>query len=283
MSENSNNVFLSWSEKISNAVAFTFSKYLPIIIQNARPFFSPQGIKKDEDWFNKIKSELISSKSGIIFLTKENLCKDWILFEAGGVFSKNSLCILLCDDIDLGYLKDNNSLFQYLNYTMLKNKEDVLSLFKTVNNAISPHVNEQVIESTFNKYYDDFKRELDEALVRTINVENNTFNVENNTLLFEGQWQLIYTPRNRNENNYENLVITKDGKYKIKEGNSERYYFQLNVLKSDSRSIIWQKLKVVDNNPTDEVHSVEDLQIGSNDSILEGEDTIGFKIRYTKI
>jgi len=43
MENNSNNIFLSWSGKLSNVIAYSFSKYLPLIVQNSKVFFSPDG------------------------------------------------------------------------------------------------------------------------------------------------------------------------------------------------------------------------------------------------
>jgi hypothetical protein len=274
MTETTSNIFLSWSGKVSNAIALSFNTYLPYIIQASNPFFSPEGISKDESWFKKINSELISSKTGIVFLTKENLSKDWIFFESGGIFSKGSLCVLLCD-CEIAHLKEKKSIFQHLNVTSITDRKDLLRLFHTINGVISPNVDQKIIDRTFDKYFDEFQTELNESL-------NNTKTPEMDTSTLEGKWNLKYKSRIGPFEGGENLRLTKDGKYYLEDG-GERYYFQLNVLRNDGASFVWQKLRVADEHPTDEVHSVENVKMTNGGTILQGEDTLGYTLIYTKV
>ncbi|NIJ55213.1 hypothetical protein FHS68_004400 [Dyadobacter arcticus] len=73
-----NNVFLSWSGKLSNSIAFAFYEHLPFILQNSSSFFSPESIEKDSVWFNRVITELYEIETGIVFLTKENIKSEWI-------------------------------------------------------------------------------------------------------------------------------------------------------------------------------------------------------------
>ncbi|GAB2792501.1 hypothetical protein GCM10027275_41790 [Rhabdobacter roseus] len=272
-----NNIFLSWSGTLSNAVAYAFHQYLPVILQNSASFFSPESIAKDADWFNKIKTELVSVKTGIIFLTKENINSEWIILEAGGILSKGSICVLLCD-LDISDLKDSKSFFQYLNVTKLNNKPDLLKFFVTLKNVISPDVSDDVIKLTFDKFYEDLKDEVENNRTKAINMtpETSTF------AKLTGRWKLEYKKMDGTFRGQEFLRIDDSGKYYLSVAGDEKYYFQLNVLSSDASRFVWQKIQTIDEKPSELVHSIEDLTL-ENGVLLRGSDTSGFKLTYTKI
>jgi hypothetical protein len=111
-----------------------------------------------------------------------------------------------------------------------------------------------------------------------------TINPQNDTTRFEGKWFLKYSTRDSSFTGGEKFRLTNDGKYLLEiPPNNETYYFQLNVLKSESKSLVWQKLRVNDGTtPTDEIHSVENLKISEDSKTLTGEDTLGNKLEYSK-
>lgn len=78
-------VFISWSGELSRELAETVRDWLPAVLQSVKPFFTPNDIEKGARWGKDIAQELQSSAVGIFCLTKENLTKPWIMFEAGAL------------------------------------------------------------------------------------------------------------------------------------------------------------------------------------------------------
>jgi hypothetical protein len=78
-------VFLSWSGEISQQIAREIHDWLPIILQNVKPYMTPADIEKGARWGSEITRELEICNFGIICLTKDNLASQWICFEAGAL------------------------------------------------------------------------------------------------------------------------------------------------------------------------------------------------------
>ena len=78
-------VFISWSGDLSRELAEALRDWLPAVLQSVKPFFTPNDIEKGARWAKDIAQELQSSAIGIFCLTKENLTKPWIMFEAGAL------------------------------------------------------------------------------------------------------------------------------------------------------------------------------------------------------
>jgi hypothetical protein len=91
-------VFISWSGELSKKLAEEVRMWLPGVLQFVKPYFTPNDIEKGTRWSTEIASELESSNAGIICLTKDNINKPWILFEAGALsknFGKTNVCTIL--------------------------------------------------------------------------------------------------------------------------------------------------------------------------------------------
>jgi len=91
-------VFISWSGELSKKLAEEIRIWLPGVLQFVKPYFTPNDIEKGTRWSTDIAAELESSNAGIICLTKDNLNKPWILFEAGALsknFGKANVCTIL--------------------------------------------------------------------------------------------------------------------------------------------------------------------------------------------
>jgi hypothetical protein len=81
-------VFISWSGDLSKNIAEIFRQWIPSVIQAVKPYYSPDDVTKGTRWSTEISKELDNSKIGIICLTRDNIEKPWIMFEAGAI-SKN--------------------------------------------------------------------------------------------------------------------------------------------------------------------------------------------------
>ncbi|WP_328699927.1 TIR domain-containing protein [Chengkuizengella marina] len=164
-------MFISWSGERSREVAAYLYEWLPCVIQAAQPWMSSKDIDKGSIWFNEINDELKDTAVGIICITKENKNKPWILFEAGALLkglSSNRVIPLL---IDLE-IKDIESPLSQFNAT-LPTREGMLGLVRSINNELqSNKLKENVLDSSFNTYWDQFNPKFNEIMEDTHILEN---------------------------------------------------------------------------------------------------------------
>ena len=78
-------VFLSWSGELSRELADIFRRWLPSVIQQLQPYFTPDDIAKGARWSSEIAKELEHSQFGLLFMTRANLSSTWMAFEAGSL------------------------------------------------------------------------------------------------------------------------------------------------------------------------------------------------------
>lgn len=78
-------VFISWSGDTSKAIAQQVARWLPHVIQEVKPYFSPVDLGKGTMWNAELAAELQQAQFGILVLTADNLEAPWILFEAGAI------------------------------------------------------------------------------------------------------------------------------------------------------------------------------------------------------
>jgi hypothetical protein len=93
-------VFISWANSRSGAVAAVLRDWLPNVVNALRPWLSSSDIDLGTRWSTEVSNRLESSQAGIICLTPENVHSDWILFEAGALsktVDKSLVCPLLID------------------------------------------------------------------------------------------------------------------------------------------------------------------------------------------
>lgn len=270
-----NNTFLSWSKLDSNAVAYHFSVFLPQIVQNCFPFFSSDSLKRDTDWFSSIKDELINAQTGVVFLTKENLHEQWILFEAGALMSKNSLCVLLCD-LTMAELNDSNSIFKSLNATSLESEKEVLRLFETISEKVSPDVHLDVIRKTFKVFYPELLDSIKSSAQKATSIDSG-----NAFAQFVGTWKLAFRKTGGYEDS-EVFELLPDGRYLFKP--SRENNFRLKILEHTDTNVVWQKIKLNKDGKEEYVHSVENLVIKANNlTHMTGTDTLGYVLNYVKV
>lgn len=78
-------VFFSWSGKRSKAAAEAFYHWLPDVLQSVEPWMSSEDICSGAGWNEKIRYALHESNYGIIFITRDNMKSEWLMFEAGAI------------------------------------------------------------------------------------------------------------------------------------------------------------------------------------------------------
>lgn len=160
------NVFLSWSGERSKRVANMLSDWLSCVIQTCRPWVSTRDIDRGALWFSEINDKLQATSIGVICLTKENINRPWILFEAGALakgLNGSRVCTLLID-LKPGEITDPLAQF---NHT-LPEKESIYQLVKTLNSSLaSGGLNESVLEKVFDTYWPQFEIDFQKIIAST--------------------------------------------------------------------------------------------------------------------
>ena len=157
--------FLSWSGNKSHKIAEAFSDWLPCVIQAVEPWVSSKDIERGSIWFNEILEQLKDTNFGIVFVTKENQDKPWLMFESGALskgLTENRICTVLIDlnvrDIDAG------SPLRQINHTTL-DKESILRLIKTINSHLEQgQIQEKILERSFNALWDELEKKFEDIL-----------------------------------------------------------------------------------------------------------------------
>lgn len=155
-------VFISWSGPLSKAIAGTFASWLPTLIQATRTYYTPNDTEKGSRWFEEIAQQLEASSFGIVVLTRNNLEKPWIHFEAGALISrlerKVSPLLIQVKETDL---KPPLSL---LNATIFE-KEDVKRLITNINDELGEkRVPADALDRVFEKLWPDLLSMVEEHI-----------------------------------------------------------------------------------------------------------------------
>ena len=167
-------VFISWSGKLSKALAEALRDWLPAALQYVKPYFSPEDIEKGTRWHSEIARELSTCNIGIICLTRDNLDRPWLLFEAGALSKslEESRVFPLLFEIDNADVKGPLAMLQGTRFE----REDFKRLFGSINNvAGEAKLDDKVLDSVFDKWWPELEsevtailssRKLDDAPVR---------------------------------------------------------------------------------------------------------------------
>lgn len=126
-------VFISWGGDLSKKLAEEIKNWLPSVLQFVKPYFTPEDIEKGARWEANIANELSTSNVGLICLTKDNINRPWILFEAGALsknLGKANVCTILFN-VDSSEITGPLTCFQATKF----DKSDFKKLIKTINNT----------------------------------------------------------------------------------------------------------------------------------------------------
>ena len=126
-------VFISWGGDLSKQLAEEVKNWLPSVLQFVKPYFTPDDIEKGARWESSIAQELANSQIGIICLTKDNISRPWILFEAGALsknFGKANVCTILFN-VESTQITGPLTCFQATKF----DKADFKKLIKTINDT----------------------------------------------------------------------------------------------------------------------------------------------------
>src|SRR5262245_13073218 len=155
-------IFLSWSGPTSKRVAEALRKWLPYMIQCAKPFISSGDINKGDTWSDVLADELKDADYGIICVTPYNVHRPWLIFEAGAMthfVSRSRVTPLLfrveSDKLDKGPLAQFQS-------TDLGCRDDFCRLIFSINRANKAGtLDEELLEQNFDVWWEKLKEDLD--------------------------------------------------------------------------------------------------------------------------
>ncbi len=157
-------VFISWSGPTSLAVAETLYEWLPVIIQNIRPFISSEDLRKGGRWNKDLAEELQNTNFGIICLTPANLLSPWILFEAGTLskFITESRISPLLISVKPSDLPAPLTQFN----ATLPEKDEVRKLLKSMSELSGDGTKLEIIERSFDACWPKIEESLQAAILK---------------------------------------------------------------------------------------------------------------------
>ena len=156
-------VFISWGGNLSKRLAEEIKKWLPSVLQFVKPYFTPDDIEKGARWESNIAQELSSSNIGIICLTKDNINRPWILFEAGALsknLEKSNVCTILFN-VDSSEITGPLTCFQATKF----DEADFKKLIKTINNTGGESkLDPAVLDEVFNMWWPRLKERIEQII-----------------------------------------------------------------------------------------------------------------------
>jgi hypothetical protein len=174
-------VFISWSGDLSKKLAEEVRLWLPGVLQFVKPYFTPNDIEKGTRWSAEIANELVTSNAGIICLTKDNINKPWILFEAGALsrnFDKANVCTILFN-LDNADLTGPLTCFQATKF----DKPDFKKLLITINNTSTEFKLESgVLNDVFDMWWPKLELKVKEILKPQVDSVDNYLRSEREIL-----------------------------------------------------------------------------------------------------
>lgn len=142
-------MFYSWSGKKSHKIALSFSEWIPCLLNAVKPWVSSEDIDRGSIWLNDILEQLKDTNYGLVFVTKENQNKPWILFESGALSKglNESRVYTVLIDLQVRDI-DSSSPLKHLNHTTL-DEEGVLKLLKSINKNLEHRLDDSILEMSF--------------------------------------------------------------------------------------------------------------------------------------
>lgn len=162
-------VFIGWSGEQSKEIASVMKQWLPKVIQQiSDPWMSEHDVPAGSEWFKQIAAALSETRFGIFCLTPDALESKWIHFEAGVVWRtlETSRVGTYLFNLEPTDLKGPLSVFQGSRV----NKLDTLKLLRSLNSALPEKtLTDDVLESTFEKWWPDLEEKLSSSHPETRN------------------------------------------------------------------------------------------------------------------
>ncbi len=155
-------VFISWSGDLSHRVAEALRTWLPMMIQSVEPYLSSEDTYTGVRWHDTVARELEASNYGILCVTRENVDKPWMNFEAGALsklVEKSRVSPFLAD---IKPVEITGPLMQF--QATIYNYSGTLRLVKSINSIADSPLPEVLIDRQFKSLWEDLQRPVDQAV-----------------------------------------------------------------------------------------------------------------------
>ncbi|MBI1492501.1 TIR domain-containing protein [Halocynthiibacter styelae] len=160
------NVFISWSGDLSKKLAEELSRWIPSVLQFAKPYFTPNDIEKGTKWGSEISQKLSETHIGIVCLTRENFERPWILFEAGALskdIDASKVCSILFG-MEPSDLSGPLTTFQTTQFE----KRDFKKLLSTINETGG---DQKLNQETFDRVFEMWWPQLQASVEKILNAK----------------------------------------------------------------------------------------------------------------
>ena len=194
-------VFLSWSGEVSHSIARVFEELLPAMFEDVKPFLSSE-IDKGKRWNTVLADELRDTAYGIICLTRANLDRPWILFEAGALSKLDTSHVsTFLLGLKRSEVKPPLAEFQ----DTLHSEDDVRKLIISINRSLDRPRVDANLEATWRMWWPQFKAKIDpleeQANQEAVEPPNETGGINQDTLeeilqLVRDQQRRLSSPEN---------------------------------------------------------------------------------------
>jgi len=217
-------IFISWSGTRSHKVAKLLDNWLQCVIQAVNPWLSSKDIDRGTLWFSEITNQLANTHNGIICLTKSNLNKPWILFEAGALAKGLNSSRVFTFLIDLKPSNVKDPLGQF-NHTE-PNKDSLYSLVRSINNGLNENaLKEEILSNVFETYWPQFEKEF-KLIIQETPSEEIPVETNDNDLLAE-----VLSSVRTIDRRIRHLEVNEINKRQIIENTNSSYINSLDVRK----------------------------------------------------
>lgn len=205
------NVFISWSGEQSKAIAEELRNWIPSVLQFARPYFTPNDIEKGSKWGSEISKKLAESNVGIVCLTKENVNRPWILFEAGALskdLDRSKVCSVLFG-METTDLSGPLTIFQATNFE----KSDFRKMMLTINEAGGASaLAKETFERVFDMWWPQIKEKVDSILASEAPAKDANLRSDRDLLeeILLATRSLMRSPRNERSGGHVPMGLLKE-------------------------------------------------------------------------
>jgi hypothetical protein len=155
-------IFISWAGEGSRIAAQAMRGWLPRVLQSVQPWMSAEDIESGARWSAELEEQLVASSAGIVCVTRENLKRPWVLFEAGALASKMGrpmVCPFLVD-MPAVELTGPLSILQ----AREANEAGTWKLVETINNRLGEaRISGEQLRETFELWWPKLEPEFGEA------------------------------------------------------------------------------------------------------------------------
>lgn len=159
-------VFLSWSGAKSRKLAEVLNTWLPSVIQNVEPYYTPDDVQKGTRWNSEIAGELEECSIGILCLTRANLVAPWVMFEAGALSKKvdeSRVCPLLFE------VEPSDVIGPLVSLQATKfERDEMLRILRTINAELGDGgLKDNVLLNVFEKWWPDLSSEVESIMAQS--------------------------------------------------------------------------------------------------------------------